>query len=109
MSRVKSTLRVRQAGEGSVPSAPAQHDMQESGRSVFAVREVARAVSVETMLLRTDGQLRRMPAIFPNRAYAMQQIEQLAQLVQQHFDRIERAQPAAATPAPAHDKVAAQG
>ena len=89
MSRVKSTLRVRAPGAASFKPASMSAPGQVYGRSVFAVRTLEHAVSVETMLLQADGQLQRMPALFPSRAYAMEQIEQLMRIVQQHFDQLQ--------------------
>lgn len=89
MSRVKSTLRVRPSGTGPAEPTSAAATGQAFGRSVFAVRTVEQAVSVETMLLHANGQLQRMPAIFPTRAYAMQQIDLLARVVQQQFDDLQ--------------------
>jgi hypothetical protein len=92
MSPVKSTLRVRPAGVGPEAGASRAQLGPPSARSVFAVRAVEQGVSVETLLLRADGQLQRMPAVFPSRAYAMEQIEQLVRIVHQHFDQLERRQ-----------------
>ncbi len=90
MSRVKSTLRVRPPGANPPQPDPA------SARSVFGVRVMGQSVVVETLLLRADGQLQQMPAVFPSREYALEQIQQLGQIVLQHFDQIERQQPAQA-------------
>jgi hypothetical protein len=60
-----------------------------SGRGVFAVRSLGDAVSVEAAFLVEDGNVLRLPAVFPNREYAMGQIEELRQIVNQHFDAIE--------------------
>lgn len=59
-----------------------------TGRGVFAVRTVGDAVSVETGFLEATGNVLRMPAIFPNREYALAQIDELRQLVDQHFDEL---------------------
>ena len=102
MSPVKSTLRVRPAVIGTEAGATPAQAGPRMARSVFAVRAVEQGVSVETLLLHADGQLQRMPAVFPSRAYAMEQIEQLARIVHQHFDQFERQQdpPALTGPAP---------
>ncbi len=64
-------------------------DRAVTGRGVFAVRTLGTAVSVESVFLEESGNLLRMPAIFPNRAYALDQLEVLAQLINRHFDEID--------------------
>jgi hypothetical protein len=59
-----------------------------TGRGVFAVRTLGEAVSVESAFLAEDGNVLRLPAVFPNREYALAQIEELRQIVNQHFDGI---------------------
>jgi hypothetical protein len=62
-----------------------------TGRGVFAVRAIGTAVSVEAAFLAEDGQVLRLPAVFPNRAYAQSQLEELWQLVNRYFDEQENA------------------
>ena len=62
-----------------------------TGRGVFAVRTLGTAVSVEAAFLAEDGQVLRLPAVFPNRAYAQSQLEELWQLVNRYFDELENA------------------
>ena len=64
-------------------------DRAVTGRGVFAVRTLGTAVSVESVFLEESGNLLRMPAIFPNRAYALDQLEVLTQLINRHFDEID--------------------
>ncbi len=86
-------MRVRAPGA----KPPQQPEPGPAGaRSVFGVRAMGQSVVVETLLLRADGQLQQMPAVFPSREYAIEQIQQLGQIVLQHFDQIERPQPAPA-------------
>lgn len=59
-----------------------------TGRGVFAVRTLGTAVSVEAAFLAEDGNVLRLPAVFPNREYAQAQLEELWQLVNRHFDEI---------------------
>ena len=94
MSRVKSTLRVRAPGANPPQPEPATA----GARSVFGVRVMGGSVVVETLLLRADGQLQQMPVVFPSREYALEQIQQLGQIVLQHFDQIEHRQQAPAQP-----------
>lgn len=60
-----------------------------TGRSVFAVRLVGDGVSVETGFLVEDGQVLRMPAVFPNRGYALEQVNDLIALIHRYFDELE--------------------
>lgn len=62
-----------------------------TGRGVFAVRAIGTAVSVEAAFLAEDGQVLRLPAVFPNREYAQSQLEELWQLVNRYFDELENA------------------
>ena len=66
-------------------------DRPVSGRGVFAVRTLGTAVSVESAFLEETGNVLRLPAVFPNREYALQQIDELRLLLNQHFDAIELA------------------
>lgn len=75
-------------------SAPGQSvaleglDRPLTGRGVFAVRTLGTAVSVESAFLEENGNVLRLPAVFPNREYAMAQIDELRQIVNQHFDQL---------------------
>lgn len=70
-------------------------DRPVTGRGVFAVRTLGNAVSVESAFLAEDGNVLRLPAVFPNREYALAQLEELWQLVNRHFDELEQAAKAA--------------
>lgn len=70
-------------------------DQPVTGRGVFAVRTLGNAVSVEAAFLAEDGNVLRLPAVFPNREYALAQLEELWQLVNRHFDELEQAAKAA--------------
>lgn len=61
-----------------------------TGRGVFAVRTLGTAVSVEAAFLAEDGNVLRLPAVFPNRQYAIEQIDELRALVNRHFDGLEQ-------------------
>ena len=85
----QSTIRTRQAAvepspEGFDPNQPI------TGRGIFAVRTMGDAVSVEAAFLAQDGNVVRMPAVFPNREYALAQIDELRQIVNRHFDELEQ-------------------
>lgn len=60
-----------------------------TGRGVFAVRTLGNAVSVESAFLAEDGNVLRLPAVFPNRQYAQSQLEELWQIVNKHFDELD--------------------
>ena len=60
-----------------------------TGRGVFAVRTMGNAVSVEAAFLAEDGNVLRLPAVFPNREYALEQIEELKMLLNRHFDELQ--------------------
>ena len=60
-----------------------------TGRGVFAVRTLGNAVSVESAFLVQDGNILRLPAVFPNREYAMAQVDELRQILNQHFDELD--------------------
>lgn len=62
-----------------------------TGRGVFAVRAIGTAVSVEAAFLAEDGQVLRLPAVFPNREYAQSQLKELWQLVNRYFDELDNA------------------
>lgn len=61
-----------------------------TGRGVFAVRTLGAAVSVEAAFLAEDGNVLRLPAVFPNRQYAIEQIDELRALVNRHFDELDQ-------------------
>jgi len=63
-------------------------DRPVTGRGVFAVRTLGTAVSVEAAFLAEDGNVLRLPAVFPNREYALAQVDELRALINQHFDGI---------------------
>lgn len=56
-----------------------------SGRAVFAVSRVDVGVAVHTAFLAEDGRLLQMPAVFPNLEYALQQIDEMRQMVIAQF------------------------
>ena len=58
-----------------------------TGRSVFAVETVAGGIAVQTALLTEDNQVMLAPAVFPDVGYALQQIDELRQMVLGHFSR----------------------
>lgn len=62
-----------------------------TGRGVFAVRTMGAAVSVEAAFLAEDGNVLRLPAVFPNRQYALEQIDELRALVIRHFEELDQA------------------
>ena len=66
-------------------------DRPVTGRGVFAVRTLGTAVSVESAFLEESGNVLRLPAVFPNRQYALEQIDELRQIVNQHFDEVDKA------------------
>lgn len=66
-------------------SAPAATDAPLTGRSVFLVETVAAGVAVRPVFLTEDQRLLDMPAVFPDLAYAMAQIDDLRRVVAQHF------------------------
>ena len=66
--------------------APGATDQQPvSGRAVFAVSQVDVGVAVHTAFLAEDGRLLQMPAVFPNMEYALQQIDEMRQMVINQF------------------------
>lgn len=66
-------------------SAPVAADAPLTGRSVFLVETVAAGVAVRPVFLTEDQRLLDMPAVFPDLAYAMAQIDDLRRVVAQHF------------------------
>lgn len=65
-------------------------DRPVTGRSVFAVRRLGNTVSVESAFVEEGGNVLRLPAVFPNRQYAMAQIDELRQIVNDHFDELDK-------------------
>lgn len=57
------------------------------GRSVFLVETTASGIAVQTSFMTEDGKLLKMPAIFPDVQYAFAQIDELKNLVAQHFSK----------------------
>ena len=72
---------VTEAKEGQAESG----EQKLNGRSVFAVETTAGGIMVRTAFMTDDQRLLAMPAMFPNLNYALQQIDELRQLVSQHF------------------------
>lgn len=66
-------------------SAPTAEQQPVSGRAVFAVSKVDVGVAVHTAFLAEDGRLLQMPAVFPNLDYALQQIDEMRQMVVNQF------------------------
>ena len=64
-----------------------------TGRSVFAVETVAAGIAVQTALLTEDNQVMLAPAVFPDVSYALQQIDELRQMVLDHFTRAAKVVP----------------
>ena len=56
-----------------------------SGRAVFAVSRVDVGVAVHTAFLAEDGRLLQMPAVFPNLEYALQQVDEMRQMLINQF------------------------
>jgi len=56
-----------------------------AGRGVFVIDTVPVGVSVRAGFLADDGRLLDLPAVFPDLMYALNQIEELKQLVTQRF------------------------
>ena len=77
----KAAVTVSNPSEGN--AAPADQTL--NGRSVFAVETTAAGIMVRTAFMTDDQRLLAMPAMFPNLNYALQQIDELRQLVSQHF------------------------
>jgi hypothetical protein len=77
----KDAVTVTQASDAQAASA----EQTLNGRSVFAVETTANGIMVRTAFLTEDQRLLAMPAMFPNLNYALQQIDELRQLVSQHF------------------------
>jgi hypothetical protein len=81
----KQVSEVIQAQDAQIPV----DDQSITGRGVFAVRTLGDAVSVEAAFLAQDGNILRFPAVFPNREYAMAQVDELRQILNHHFDEID--------------------
>jgi hypothetical protein len=58
---------------------------QISGRSIFIVETTASGIQVQTGFLAEDGRVMQLPAIFPTQEYALTQINELRNIVIQHF------------------------
>lgn len=70
---------------GVAEAIPAVEQQPISGRAVFAVNRVDVGIAVHTAFLAEDGRLLQMPAVFPNLEYALQQIDEMRQMVIQQF------------------------
>lgn len=66
-------------------------DRPVTGRGVFAVRTLGNAVAVESAFLDEAGNVLRLPAVFPSRQYALEQIDELRNIVNAHFDDLDKA------------------
>ena len=64
-------------------------DRPVTGRGVFAVRTLGKAVAVESAFLEENGNVLRLPAVFPTRQYALEQIDELRNIVNGHFDQLD--------------------
>lgn len=71
-------------------AVPSDTQQPISGRACFAVNRIDIGVTIETVFLADSGEIMRLPAVFPNRAYAHEQIQALMQLVDSNFDEFER-------------------
>lgn len=56
-----------------------------TGRGVFVIDTVPVGVAVRTAFLADDGRLLDIPAVFPSLIYALDQIDELKQLISQRF------------------------
>jgi hypothetical protein len=68
-------------------AAPQTEEQQLNGRSIFLIETVPVGVSVRTVFLTEDEKLLQMPGLFPNLAYALDQIDQLRAGVIRHFEQ----------------------
>jgi len=68
-------------------AAPQTQEQQLKGRSIFLIETVPVGVSVRTAFLTEDEKLLQMPGVFPNLAYALDQIDQLRAGVIRHFEQ----------------------
>ena len=55
------------------------------GRAAFAVDTAPAGIVVRTVFVAEQGQVLEIPAVFPDLGYALQQIDQLRQLVIERF------------------------
>ncbi|MBU3614376.1 hypothetical protein ICN46_05645 [Polynucleobacter sp. Latsch14-2] len=60
-----------------------------TGQGLFIVHILENSVSVESAFLADDGNMLRMPAVFPNRGYALEQVDELRNIINRNFDEIE--------------------
>lgn len=83
MSEIESNTSEAEQGTPADAVKPTSY----TGRSVFAVETVAAGIAVQTALLTEDNQVMLAPAVFPDVGYALQQIDELRQMVLDHFTR----------------------
>ena len=57
----------------------------EPARAVDAGAHLEVGVAVQTAFLADDGRLLQMPAVFPNLEYALQQVDEMRQMVINQF------------------------
>ena len=94
-SNLPTTGDLLAVSEGAAP-VQGQHvelpglDQSITGRGVFAVRTLGHAVSVEAAFLAEGGNVLRLPAVFPDREYAQSQIKELWEIVNKHFDELDK-------------------
>ena len=69
------------AASGAVEAQPTQL----VGRAAFAVDTAPAGIVVRTVFVAEQGQVLEIPAVFPDLGYALQQIDQLRQLVIERF------------------------
>lgn len=74
-----------------IPEMPARSHTNAplTGRGVFLVTVADQAVLVEGAFLEDKGQVLKMPAVFANREYALEQIDELRQIVIKRFEELE--------------------
>jgi transcription termination factor NusB len=60
------------------------------GRSLFIIETTDQGVCVQTVFLAEDGSLIKMPAVFPNQEYALNQVEELRLAILKHFNELAR-------------------
>lgn len=71
-----------------------QEDEKIEGRSAFAVKTTDIGVAVAPVFIDKEGKVREvknLPAIFPTREYALEQIKGLTELINHHFDEFDAA------------------
>ncbi len=71
----------------STQAAPQAEDQQLKGRSIFLIETVPVGVSVRTAFLTEDEKILQMPGLFPNLAYALDQVDQLRAALIRHFEQ----------------------